>query len=255
MEPGYQCLRCSKTFESECFLELHLQAMDVCTPKKRSETRMFGMEKKEQLKKRCSNGKSDTEKWAEIYGVLFPDDTRIPSAYQDEAALSEYREYAREMLPRMLADELNSMETSTSGLAPLAEPTVEILVRVMCACHENMLHQFQRNPPLQALSEISTDSSVLTSRSANNLPTAASHDFRGHNLADLGQGHSESSWDIRSLNPDIFSEFEFAGRNLSATGHGSDERIMNPVDTGGLPYEEEVGAISYQSSLESWPSH
>lgn len=206
MEPGYQCLRCGDTFESERILESHLQAVEACTLKKRTETRRFGKEKKEQLKKRCSNRKSDEEKWTEMYGVLFPDDSRVPSAYQDEAVLLELREYAGEMFPRMLAHELKSMVTSGSDLASLPESARENLVRVICTCHENVLRQFQQNPQLAALSETSTGPPALARCSTSILPPATSGNSYENSLADLDSGHCGPSLDTQSLNLDIFSE-------------------------------------------------
>lgn len=160
-----QCLRCRATFDSETALETHMQATDVCQPFQQLELQVFGRDIQDKLKKRSSK-KSDEEKWAGVYRTLFPKDRDIPLPRKsinilkqelhveflfdtshiidhDELPLAEYRESVQHKLPGRLKDALEKLVAPDTGVASLSEPMMVEIIKVVCACSDELLREFQ----------------------------------------------------------------------------------------------------------------
>ncbi|KAK3683381.1 hypothetical protein B0T22DRAFT_411359 [Podospora appendiculata] len=115
------CPRCLERFENDDDLKSHQRAETPCRlVKVKAPSGFINDDQEKQLHARAKANWSEDEKWQAMYRIIFPDATKVPSAYYDtadEVATAaaaaarvesrfkdhdEYKEYVRRELPRLV---------------------------------------------------------------------------------------------------------------------------------------------------------
>ncbi|KAI8629673.1 hypothetical protein F5Y19DRAFT_475122 [Xylariaceae sp. FL1651] len=98
---------------------------------------------------RYKTGQTEAEKWIQIYQIIFPDASPIPSPYcVQESNFDEFRQYMRKELPSIISAELGqtSLPTSEASLAPFVHQCFESTFRAYEQEHTQLAQPF-RTPP------------------------------------------------------------------------------------------------------------
>ncbi|KAK3682766.1 hypothetical protein B0T22DRAFT_294228 [Podospora appendiculata] len=155
-QPPY-CKRCCETFSTSQELEQHMMvaAAEICAVQLREPPPGITPEHIERLrsKKKPARNYSDGERWQDIYKLLFPDVTDIPSPYfellQDIGGLSlqsqdimEYQAYLRAELPRLVRQCLE--QEAQRQVQPLELALLESLPGIIQRCQETAFSAFQQ---------------------------------------------------------------------------------------------------------------
>ncbi|KAK3332567.1 hypothetical protein B0T19DRAFT_439392 [Cercophora scortea] len=155
-QPPY-CKRCCETFPTSKELEQHMMvaAAEICAVQLREPPSGITPEHIERLrsKKKPARNYSDGERWQDIYKLLFPDVTDIPSPYfellQDIGNLSqqsqdimEYQAYLRAELPRLVRQCLE--QEAQRQVQPLELALLESLPGIVQRCQETAFSAFQQ---------------------------------------------------------------------------------------------------------------
>lgn len=74
--PRFQCRRCCRSFQNDEELSLHQKADISCLPKREEEPREGVTTEQERALKQRRNGRKETEKWYDMYRILFPNENR-----------------------------------------------------------------------------------------------------------------------------------------------------------------------------------
>lgn len=77
--PIFQCERCFVNFETHERFQEHLRQLDLCIRADPQAHEGISKFQESQLRKRGKKTTSDEERWIEMYKILFPEDSEIPS--------------------------------------------------------------------------------------------------------------------------------------------------------------------------------
>lgn len=143
MQPPHRCTRCMARFNSDAQLRDHLRAevpckvnLDVSPEGITTEQEKALKSKKRSARSATANG--DTDKWNEIYGILFPNE-KIPSAYCDPiTAPSSCEGMLKQELPFCLKETLDPLLSSCEAYNQI--PVIEIVAE----CLDKVLSGWQR---------------------------------------------------------------------------------------------------------------
>ncbi|KAK4454189.1 S-adenosyl-L-methionine-dependent methyltransferase [Podospora aff. communis PSN243] len=136
-----QCPRCWEPFGSDDALREHLREDTACV-KQENQTVLAGFTKEQEslLQKRARKGKTEEEKWREMYQILFPDDDpkTMPSPYYEPTQLNapsgaegmaSFAVFLRREMPALVRRELESMfENEFQALEESLRPQIQQLI-------------------------------------------------------------------------------------------------------------------------------
>jgi hypothetical protein len=85
------CQRCKAIFETEEFLDQHIEGIEGCQSNALAQA-VEGIDKKlksqMQCRKKTFAGQTQTERWRELYGILFPGEA-VPSPCKSDDTLEK----------------------------------------------------------------------------------------------------------------------------------------------------------------------
>ncbi|WYZ43317.1 hypothetical protein EsH8_VI_001016 [Colletotrichum jinshuiense] len=109
--PKFSCPRCSQPFETQSDLQAHARSPDPCEVREPEVLDGITQDQEKRLrsrKKTSAKELTEAEKWAQVYGILFPDvkEREIPSPYYNtedaSTNLGGYEDYLRRELPPLV---------------------------------------------------------------------------------------------------------------------------------------------------------
>ncbi|KAH8895961.1 hypothetical protein GQ53DRAFT_838856 [Thozetella sp. PMI_491] len=150
------CPRCKVIFENKPQLDLHVEASreDICDVRPgRPPGITPEQERQLRSKKRPAGGRSEEEKWRNIYALLFPNED-IPSCYfepieeagrmsPEAHALEECEGYIRRQVPRLVRS--NLIEVARQDMQPIEERLLARLHQITQDSIELAFRQFRES--------------------------------------------------------------------------------------------------------------
>ncbi|EHK98534.1 hypothetical protein M7I_5618 [Glarea lozoyensis 74030] len=144
----FQCPRCKGLFPNKVELDAHFISIEGCELNTRElqEGINDDTEKRLRSRKKAHRDQTEAERWVEIYGVLFPNET-VPTPYFEEIEteptnsphshdLSNYEEYSRTELPRIFRSALE--ESIAREAQPIEERLRSQLVGLIRECQDRL---------------------------------------------------------------------------------------------------------------------
>ncbi|EPE28709.1 Zn2/Cys6 DNA-binding protein [Glarea lozoyensis ATCC 20868] len=149
----FQCPRCKGLFPNKVELDAHFISIEGCELNTRElqEGINDDTEKRLRSRKKAHRDQTEAERWVEIYGVLFPNET-VPTPYFEEIEteptnsphshdLSNYEEYSRTELPRIFRSALE--ESIAREAQPIEERLRSQLVGLIRECQDRMFLKYR----------------------------------------------------------------------------------------------------------------
>ncbi|KAI1344432.1 hypothetical protein F5Y15DRAFT_112066 [Xylariaceae sp. FL0016] len=232
------CSRCWKEFQTSTELDDHYRQLQLCEtlPKRNTECEGYDKEQEKILKKRTKDGKTEHEKWNEMYRILFPsgDEATIPTPYYDTNAYASWKrdrndelnrceQCLRAEFPRLIQERLQEVIGPLDNL--LSRPLIDDLsMKIIDIARDFQAQAFRacRNSVHET-----TDPSIVATEQ--------------NQMADYNQLSDEAfepSQFPNILTPPMFSEHNFDFYNfpydLSTTGAQNNTTDSGYASTGNL---------------------
>lgn len=159
---GFICPRCRETFSDAEHLETHQRADKPCKVSKSKHPEGINNAQYNQLRKKTLASKSISERWVDIYRIVFPDATGIPSPYYDydegretDSETPGLTAFMREALPscvrNVLEDRYEQFNEKTKG------ELVDIVRAAIGETFQQYKQQYQQPQPATASSTPPSD--------------------------------------------------------------------------------------------------
>lgn len=244
--PKYQCRRCSEDLKTAGALGTHskqIPACDPCTSTQDQDLLDDVMLERLRSKKGMGQKKSESEKWTEVFKIVFPND-RVPSPYFDDTEQDKntwaynlcqgFAPFVEAKLPPWMEKDLTTDEW------PLPEPVQQRFIQRAKRRVSQLLGLYLKEMGYLASDEIEQleNASAATGTNADDLSTALQQDSTsGYPTTTLPKGSTPEEAISMSPTDDGSEElktmpqvgYDTAGSTMFQHGDFSEQGVMFPA--------------------------
>ncbi|KAH9203629.1 hypothetical protein DL95DRAFT_501668 [Leptodontidium sp. 2 PMI_412] len=238
----HQCQRCKDCFKEEKELDVHFEANEGCEsrPMKIVEGITAKMEKQLRCRKKAYRGQSESERWKEIYKLLFPQEA-VPDPYfepvrelkteqsslsSDSQDIADYEGYLRRELPRCfrraleaaISDDNDPIEDHLTGrIMDMYQDCQDLVLssyRTSLEAASTAIPTFVPEPTIELVAQVAeynvatwnTGSSIDVDEGSSN--TCPNYPQRYDGITTPSRG-SETMQSNKAMNGDTGNDFHF----------------------------------------------